>query len=166
VCALGRRGVHAARADRLVGRFVGRVYPLSIDTRRLPDFQALAPAGDVCLDRLDVSERRGYPSFPGVANRFEWFGVDLTGAFEVATPGRYVFRLTADDGAKLFVDGAPIVDDDGYHVPIAKTGVVDLAAGTHTIAVPYWQGPGPLALSLEVAPEGGTLRVFRIDQGL
>jgi hypothetical protein len=158
--------VDGCSATTTVGRFVGRVYPLSIETRRLPDFASLAPVGEVCLDRLDVSERRGYPSFPGIANRFEWFGVDLTGAFTVSTPGRYAFRLAADDGAKLFIDGVQVVNDDGYHVTIAKDGAVDLAAGTHTIEVQYWQGPGPLALTLEVAPDGGMLRAFRIDQGL
>jgi hypothetical protein len=100
---------------RTVGRLLGRLYLLPLETRRLPDFAALPPAGAVCLDRLDVSERSGYPSFPGVRNRTTWFGVDLQGAFVVEEPGVYTFRLTSDDGSKLVIDGTQVIDNDGFH---------------------------------------------------
>jgi hypothetical protein len=34
------------------------------------------------------------------------------------------------------------------------------------IDVPYWQGPGPLALILEVARPNAAFEVFRVDQPL
>ena len=148
------------------GRLLGRVYALPLTTRRLPDFDALAPAGALCLDRLDVTERLGYPGFPGVSNRSTWFGVDAAGAFTVEDAGLYTFRLTSDDGAKLIVDGVQVIDNDGYHQTRAAEATVQLSVGTHVIDVPYWQGPGPLALILEVAPEAGTFEVFRADQPL
>ena len=80
-------------SGRTVGRLLGRVYLLPVETRQLPDFGAMEPAGAVCLDQLDVSERSGYPSFPGLRNRYTWLGVDLQGAFVVAEAGTLDFRL-------------------------------------------------------------------------
>ena len=48
----------------------------------------------------------------------------------------------SDDGSKLIIDGALVINNDGYHATRAAEGSVPLAAGTHTIDVPYWQGPG------------------------
>jgi len=153
-------------SGRTVGRLLGRFYTLPLETRRLPDFSVLPSAGSVCLSELDVSERSGYPSFPGVRNRYTWFGVDLQGAFVVAQDGVYDFRLTSDDGSKLLIDGAQVIDDDGYHQTRTVVGSVDLPAGTHVIDVPYWQGPGPLSLVLEVARHGGPFEVFHLDRPL
>ena len=149
-----------------VGRLRGYVYSLPIETRSLPDFTALAPRGTICLDHLDVTERRGYPGFPGLKNRFEWFGLDFQGAFAVSQPGAFHFRLTADDGANLYVDGALLINNDGYHVVRAVEAAVPLAAGLHPIAVRYWQGPGPLALILEVARPGEAFETFHLDRPL
>jgi hypothetical protein len=149
-----------------LGRLLGRVYPIPVETRSLPDFRTLSQVGTLCLDRLDISERRGQPGFPGIVNRTEWFAVDLQGAFLVNTPGTYSFRLTSDDGSRLYVDNRLVISNDGYHTTRTAEGVASLAAGPHTIEVGYWQGPGPLALVLEVAPAGGSYTIFRVDQPL
>ena len=151
---------------RTMGRLVGHLYTLPLETRRLPDFDTLTPAGAVCLDRIDVSERSGYPSFPGINNRYTWFGVDLEGAFIVEQPGVYSFRLTSDDGSKLIIDGSQIIDNDGFHQTATREAAVQPAPGPHVIDVPYWQGAWPLALVLEVARPGGAFEVFRVDQPL
>ncbi len=41
-----------------------------------------------------------------------------------------------------------------------------LSVGEHRIRVPFWQGPGPMALVLEVARPGEPYQVFRADQPL
>jgi hypothetical protein len=150
----------------IVGRLLGRVYAVPVENRALPDFSTLPSVGTVCLDRLLITERRGEPGFPGIANRTEWFAVDLRGAFTVQDPGSYSFGLSADDGARLYIDGALVVQNDGFHITRSLKGTVNLTAGPHSIAVPYWQGPGPLALVLEVAPAGGSFQVFRVDEPL
>jgi PA14 domain len=149
------------------GRLLGRVYDIPLETRLLPDFDALSPVESVCLDRLDVTPRRSvYPGFPGLRDRFRWFAVDLEGSFTVDDPGLYYFRLTSDDGSQFYVDDTLVIDNDGYHPPRMALGAARLAAGRHTIRVPYWQGPGPMALVLEVAPPGEAYRVFRMDRPL
>jgi hypothetical protein len=149
-----------------VGRLRGYVYSLPIETRQLPDFSALVPLGTICLDHLGVTERRGYPGFPGLKNRFEWFGIAFDGVFLVTQPDVYHFRLAADDGANLYVDGALLINNDGYHVVRAVDAAVPLSAGPHAIAVTYWQGPGPLALTLEVARPREGFETFHLDRPL
>jgi len=149
------------------GKLRGRVYDVPMGTKLLPDFDALTPVEMVCLDRLAVTTRRSvYPAFPGLDDRFRWFAVDLEGTFFVDEPGLFYFRLTSDDGSKFFLDDQLVIDNDGYHPTRSATGVARLAGGAHRIRVPYWQGPGPLALILEVARPGEPYEIFRMDQPL
>src|SRR5262249_37071168 len=76
------------------GRVCGCVYDLPIGTRWLPNFAAFRPVEMLCTDRLAVSLRNGPPGFPGVMGRYEWFGIDFHGTFEVAEDGVWSFRLT------------------------------------------------------------------------
>lgn len=150
-------------ADRMRGTF----YAIPEDTRLLPKFETLSPIGAVCLDRLDVTPRRSvYPAFPGLRDRYRWFAADLHGSFAVDNAGVYDFRLTSDDGSQLYIDDTLVVDNDGYHPPRMALARAQLTAGRHTIRVEYWQGPGPLALMLEVARPGEAYHVFRVDQPL
>lgn len=150
-----------------VGRLRGLVYDIPLETRLLPDFGALSPVESVCLDRLDVTPRRSvYPGFPGLRDRFRWFAVDLEGAFDVETPGLFSFRLTSDDGLQFYVDDTLVIDNDGYHPPRMALAAARLTAGVHRIRVLYWQGPGPMALVLEVARPGEQYDVFRLNRPL
>jgi hypothetical protein len=162
----GGMAVGCGSAEPPPGWLSGRVYPVPFETRRLPAFDALRPVGTICMDRLDVGWRKGYPGFPGLRSRFEWFGIDFQGTFAVEQSGLYSFRLSSDDGSRLYVDGAVVLDNDGYHDVRTVEGAVPLAAGLHRIGVPYWQGPGPLALILEVAGPGEGYHVFRMGQPL
>jgi PA14 domain len=149
-----------------MGRICGCVYDLPLETRRLPDFAGLRPVEMLCTDRLAVSLRRGPPGFPGVTGRFEWFGVDFQGTFWVSEPGLFSFRLASDDGAKLYVDDLLVLNDDGLHDVRVVEGRVPLDAGPHRIRVPYWDGPGPMALALEVARPGQPYEILRMDRPL
>ena len=149
------------------GRMRGSVYYIPLETRLIPRFDTLSRIETVCLDRLDVTPRRSvYPAFPGMRDRYRWFPVNLEGTFTVDNPGLYYFRLTSDDGSQFYVDDALVVDNDGYHPPRMALGAAKLAAGQHTIRVPYYQAAGPLALVLEIARPGEAYHVFRVDQPL
>jgi PA14 domain len=147
-------------------RMCGCVYDVPIETRYIPDFAVLRPLEMLCTDRLAMSLRRGPPGFPGVTGRYEWFGVDLAGDVEVRQAGVYAFRLTSDDGAKLYVDDALVLNNDGRHDVQAVEGSVALTPGVHRVHVPFYNGPGPMALELEVARPGGPWETLRVDQPL
>jgi cbb3-type cytochrome oxidase cytochrome c subunit len=82
------------------------------------------------------------------------YGLKFTGLIAIPRDGKYTFRLNSDDGSRLYVDDAEIINNDGLHPPQEKTGEVELHAGDHTLAVTYtnqiagdaldfaWEGPG------------------------
>ncbi len=143
--------------------FCGDVYELPETTRDLPQFGSLDPIGSVYVNALNVPDQEilDKTGIPGVTTRVAWFGVDYHATFWVAEPGEYTFRLTSDDGARLYVDDVQVLALDGVHAADVATGHIALTVGTHLVHVPYFKGPPDrLALVLEVAPPGGKLRVF------
>jgi hypothetical protein len=144
----------------------GLVYYIHHNRTELPDFEKLKPAGPpIYTSSLNLPPQDFKQGFPGVTKRTEWFAIDYTGRFWIADPGMYTFSLLSDDGAKLYIDDKVIVDNDGVHAPLEKTGAVDLAGGLHSIRVSYFQGPKwQVALVLKVAGVGQELRVFSTDE--
>jgi len=67
----------------------GEVYYVSKRTRMLPDFSRFEPKVTLYTNKLDISPRSFTQGFPGVSNRFEWFGVRYTGKFYIAENGQY-----------------------------------------------------------------------------
>ena len=113
----------------------------------------------------DEASAERCPIFPGVTKRLEWFAIEYTGRFWIEKPGLYGFALTSDDGSRLYIDELPIIDNDGLHAPLTKSGIVELSGGIHSIRLQYFQGPRfNVALVLEVAIPHEQLRVFSTDE--
>jgi hypothetical protein len=138
----------------------GDVYELPEGMRTLSGFEDMDTVGALYTYYLDLPYQFLDARLPGVASRSEWFSVDYHGEFWIADPGQYAFMLTSDDGAQLYIDDKRIIDEGGGHGPITAGGHVTLAAGRHTIHLPYYQGPQHLALTLSVQPPHQNLRVF------
>jgi hypothetical protein len=149
------------------GTFCGDVYELPAGTSALPDFWSLEPVGSVYTDALTVPNQdiTIAGGIPGVTRNNTWFGVDYYGEFYIKKAGRYEFELQSDDGSRLEIDNQPVIDLDGVHQDIAKTGHVHLGEGLHTIHVPYFQGPPiSLALVLRIKPPGQPMEPFNITE--
>lgn len=130
----------------------GDVYLLPPGTARLPDFSALEPVGRIYANRLDIPPTDFTEGFPGVTDRFEWFGINYRGRFYIHIPGEYVFKLGSDDGSRLYIDSMLVVDNDGYHPYRVREGKIFLQQGIHHINIQYFQGPRTqIALQLMVA---------------
>jgi hypothetical protein len=133
----------------------GQVYNLKSGTSKLPNFAKLKPVGVIYTNSLNIPPREFTSGFPGVTDRFEWFGIDYTGRFWVEKPGDYTFRLLSDDGSILYIDDRMVIDNDGGHVPVMREGPVTLAGGIHDIRISYFQGRRfRLALVLTVKGPG------------
>ena len=142
----------------------GLIYFVHPRIPALPAFSAMDSVGVIYTPVLNVPARVFKEGFPGVTNRIAGFAIDYTGRFYVDTPGNYQFRLTSDDGSKLYIDGRLVIDHDGIHPPRARTGAIDLTGGIHRIRVSYYQGPPLwLALVLEVAGPDGNWQIFSTD---
>lgn len=144
----------------------GLVYHIHHGSLNLPDFAKMKPAGPpIYTSALNLPPQDFKQGFPGVTKRTEWFAIDYTGRFWISKPGAYTFSLLSDDGSKLSIDDRVVIDNDGTHAPLEKTGMAELAGGLHTIRVSYFQGPKwQVALVLKVAAPGEEARVFSTDE--
>jgi len=146
---------------KIEGALRGRIYFLPEGTSQLPEFAKLSPVGEVWATRIDVPARRFDTGFPGITERFEWFAVRYEGTVTFGAGGAYRFRVLSDDGAKLYVDGKLLADNDGVHPSTSANGEVQLTAGPHELALEYFQGPRyEIALQLFVTPPGGSEGIF------
>ena len=115
----------------------GKIYLLAANTRKLPDFDTMKPVSIIYADSINIPPRNWSSGFPGLRDRFEWFGIEYTGFFKANKEGEYVFRLLSDDGSKLFIDDSLIINNDGLHGAYAKTGKVMLDDSRHSIKIQY-----------------------------
>jgi hypothetical protein len=103
-----------------------------------------------------------------LANRTTRFAFYFTGFINVPADGQYTFYTNSDDGSYLAIDGIVVVNNDGLHGAIEKSGIIGLKAGKHAIAVGYFQqdagsiltvsysGPG---VSKQVVPASSLYRI-------
>jgi hypothetical protein len=144
----------------------GVIYNLHRGTEWLPDFRKLKPVGTIYTSSLNIPPQSFNQGFPGVTKRFEWFAIDYTGRFWIAQPGSYRFSLVSDDGSKLYIDDALVIENDGTHPALEQDGEATLSAGLHRMRVSYFQGPRmEVALILGVAGPGQRrFRIFNTDE--
>ena len=147
--------------------FCGDVYELSSGASQLPDFWNIDPVGSIYNDTLNVPDQdiTAAEGIAGVTRNNTWFGVDYWGEFYIAEPGEYGFELESDDGSMLEIDDQLVIDLDGVHSALVKSGHVNLGVGRHTIHVPYFQGPPwALALILNIKPPGKSMRLLSLTE--
>ena len=107
-------------------------YKLWLDwpERHLPDFSTL-----------------GEPDITGVKNNFDLVDIDetlnhyallLETTLKVKTEEEYTFKVSTDDGSKLYVDGEQLYDNDGAHGPITKVATKKLSKGKHELKLEYF----------------------------
>ncbi|MCL4220830.1 MAG: alpha-L-fucosidase [Phycisphaerales bacterium] len=117
------------------------------DWNKLPDFSALTPTGSRLVAEF------GLPA----GFKEESVGLVQRGVLRIDEPGMYQFMLTSDDGARLYIDGRLVLDNDGLHSPVAVTGVAPLNSGGHDIRVEWFNKSGGVALELKMTRAGGAL---------
>jgi len=88
-------------------------------------------------------------------NRVDKFAFEFTGYIKIAKDAVYTFYTQSDDGSKLFIDDEEVVDNDGDHGTVEKSGKVALRKGLHKIRVIYFDSGGGNELKVLMQPEGG-----------
>ena len=125
------------------------------------DLATRKPEGTIYTDTINVPSRNFTSGFPGVTDRFSWFGIVYTGRFFIDVPGEYGWQLQSDDGSRLWIDGKQVIDYDGVHGFGAEQGTIQLAAGPHDMKLWYFQGPPTeIGLVLKVKPPDAAPMVF------
>jgi glucose/arabinose dehydrogenase len=89
-------------------------------------------------DAIDFDWGTGSPNFAVPFNQFSarW---TRTKNYEAAT---YRFSVTGDDGIRVLVDGAVVVNGWFYQSPTTYTADVPLSGGQHTVVVEYFEFVG------------------------
>ena len=110
------------------------------DMVMLPDFSLLEPVGTGTTMEIDLVDVM-LPREEAVAAVFEGF-------LEIEVAGNYRFYLASDDGSKLYINDALVVDNDGDHGVIEKDASELLEAGMHALRVEWFNGGGGMWLGL------------------
>ena len=76
------------------------------------------------------------------------FSVRWRGKLRIDEPGRYTFYLNSDDGSRLYVDKALVVDNWSPHGELERQGSIDLRAGDVPIRVEYFDNIGTALVQL------------------
>lgn len=82
------------------------------------------------------------------------FGIQFRGYLTVPETGVYSFFYTCDDGGILRIADRLVVDNDGNHAPIEKSGQVALEKGAHPVEVDFIEGGGGFTLNLKYSLNG------------
>jgi hypothetical protein len=123
---------------------------------KLPDFASLTPAreGKLPSGYIDIA----------AAQRKEYFAMSFEGRISAPARGQYLIEMASDDGARILIDDAIVLEHDGLHGAEHRKAKVQLAAGEHRMRVEYlaygggnsfragWSGPGFPHTALSAPP--------------
>ncbi len=133
------------------------------------------PASTSSLDQIDfsavpdftetvtqISQSGSGPFYPGGPS--DDFAVRYTGTFSADSAGTYTFYLGSDDGSRLIIDGAEVIDNDGLQSFNTETGSVSLTVGEHQIEVLYFERGGDNSVDLDWAGPGFARQQMRFAE--
>jgi len=110
-----------------------------------PSVLALTPIKEIKTDRLSLA---GAALVPGLPN--DHYATLAEGSFRTIE-GDYTIDLTTDDGAKVWLDDKPLIEDAWhYQGPTSYTRKVHLTNGPHRFRVEHFQIDGYAELKLEL----------------
>ncbi|MFF8103357.1 ricin-type beta-trefoil lectin domain protein [Streptomyces sp. NPDC016640] len=82
------------------------------------------------------------------------FVTQVVGNLDAPQTGDYTFRLTSDDGSRLWIDDKLVIDHDGLHGADPKDGTVRLPAGHHALRIEHFERDGGQQITLAWQPPG------------
>ncbi|MEO6681588.1 MAG: PA14 domain-containing protein, partial [Ginsengibacter sp.] len=126
----------------------------------VPDFSKLIPIKTGSVNDIDLT----------LANRGDNFAFEFTGYIDIPADGEYTFYTTSDDGSMLYIDNKMVVNNDGLHSAIERSGTIGLKAGLHALSVHFFEQTGDQILSMSYSSGALSKRVipnsslFRVPQ--
>ncbi|AKZ60298.1 putative large multifunctional secreted protein [Streptomyces ambofaciens ATCC 23877] len=125
-------------------------------------FDVQAPLNEICTLKAGQT-----PNVDKLMPVIDWssaddFGLEshfvthVLGNLGAAQSGGYTFRLTSDDGSRLWIDDQLVINHDGLHGPDPKDATVDLTAGSHSLRIEHFERDGGQQLTLSWKPPGAS----------
>jgi alpha-L-arabinofuranosidase len=115
-----------------------RYYEITGDV--MPVFSKLTPALTGSVDGVVLPPKA----------RDSYFAVEYDGFLQIPERGVYTLFTNSDDGTVLFVDGKLVVNNDGRHGAIERSGMIMLDKGYHALRVMFFQAGGGVELSASI----------------
>ncbi|MEZ6073741.1 MAG: PA14 domain-containing protein [Pirellulales bacterium] len=122
---------------------------------RMPDFAEMTPVFEGVATNLDVESRQFWA---------DGWGMVLEGDWDVKEAGEYTFHVNSDDGSRLYIDDALVVDNDGDHSLLELNGKKQLSAGPHEMRIEFFEAGGEAVLQVDVEGPGMTRQPLPIEQ--
>ena len=81
-------------------------------------------------------------------NTSNGFALSFRGMIQIPRSGEWTFSTNSDDGSRLYIGDECVVDNDGDHGAVEKTGKIRLTAGNFPIALNFYQRGGNVNLNV------------------
>lgn len=117
-------------------------YALTNPTQ-LPNFDTLTPFKTEIVANINYASTGGVFAGSGLS---ENVGAVFVGLVDAPQTGLYNFYINSDDGSRLFVGDTLLVDNDGLHGMVEKSGEIGLKTGLHLIRVDFFERGGGAGL--------------------
>ena len=95
---------------------------------------------------------------PNDSTLIDDYGLEFTGYINIREDGIYTFSTSSDDGSRVLINDQLVVDNDGIHGMITKSGKVALRKGKHAILVQFFQGNYGASVKVEMKNETDDLK--------
>src|SRR5690606_25167765 len=92
------------------------------------------------------------------------FGIRYDGYIQIDRAGTYTFYTHSDDGSKLFINGALVVNNDGDHGPYEQAGSISLTTGLHDIRALFYENGGGEVLEVRYSSSFLSKRLVPFDK--
>jgi hypothetical protein len=106
----------------------------------LPEFSDITPADSGFIEKIALDNIR----FTAKDN----YALLIQGYLKIEQEGRYHFYVGSNDGSMLVIDQLKVVDNNGSHGLLEKSGSINLKPGLHFLEVRYFQRGGGQALKV------------------
>ncbi len=77
-----------------------------------------------------------------------------SGWLKIDTAGTYTLFINSDDGSRVYLDGAFVIDNDGLHGMQERSVTLSLAAGFHQLRVEFFENTGGCGLEFSWSGPG------------
>ncbi|MCC6427206.1 MAG: S8 family serine peptidase [Phycisphaerales bacterium] len=125
-------------------------YNTGIFLTSLPNFGSLTPYLTTTVDQLNYASSAGQ-----FANSGRTDGVSglFTGYISAPIADFYTLYLNSDEGSRLYIGDTLVVDNNGLHTMLERSGVIGLKPGLHAVRIEYFERSG--AAGLIASYDGG-----------
>ena len=125
---------------------------------KLPDFTTLNPAHEGYVTEFSHKQALS-EDMPQ-----EQVAVVFESYLEVTEAGTYNFFTNSDDGSKLYVNGTEIVNNDGDHGVMERSGSLELSEGRHLVRVEFFNGGGGYHLDVKYSGPNTPKQIIPADR--